>query len=96
VDALGRFRAGPDRFGRVVADRTPPQITGSVLARELLTLDPGLPMIRRTGFSAFIDNEKAKSVGICANRMNPFAPGPVAEAIRRALAKAISIEQKDS
>ncbi|MGD0232863.1 MAG: hypothetical protein ABSC19_21350 [Syntrophorhabdales bacterium] len=40
-----------------------PEMTGVELAKEILTLQPGLPIIMCTGFSYVVDADKAKAGG---------------------------------
>ena len=41
-DALDAFRAHPELFDLVITDMTMPNMTGASLAREILTIRPGL------------------------------------------------------
>ena len=72
VEALEVFRADPFSFDVVVTDQTMPNITGEVLARELLQLRPDVPIILCTGFSHAITPEKAKAMGIRAFLLKPL------------------------
>ena len=83
--ALEIFREAPSRFHLVICDMTMPQMTGIQLAGELLNLRPDIPIILCTGFSEFIDAQKAKAVGIKEFLMKPFTKRTLAVTIRRVL-----------
>jgi two-component system, cell cycle sensor histidine kinase and response regulator CckA len=60
-------------------------MTGIELARNLLQLKPGIPIILCTGFSETITPEIAKSAGVKDLIMKPFKRRQIAESIRRTL-----------
>jgi len=64
---------------------TMPNMTGDVLARELLKIKPDLPIIMATGFSEFTTEEKAKRAGITDFLMKPLVVRELARVIRRVL-----------
>jgi signal transduction histidine kinase/CheY-like chemotaxis protein len=70
-EALQAFREDPDRFDLVITDHRMPKLTGVQLARELMAVRPGVPIILCTGFSDDIGPEEAKRVGIRAYMMKP-------------------------
>ncbi len=84
-DALAAFRAHPDRFDLVITDMTMPNMTGAGLARELLKIRPGLPVILTTGFSERINAEEAKQLGIRAFLMKPVSLADLAQAVKRVM-----------
>jgi len=85
LEALGLFKAQPDRFDLVVTDQTMPHLTGVELAREMLKMRPDLPIILCTGFSEQISAEKARAMGIRRFVMKPLVIREVAAVIRSAL-----------
>jgi CheY-like chemotaxis protein len=85
VDALEVFRADPFRFDVVVTDQTMPNMTGEVLARELLQLRPDVPIILCTGFSHAITPEQAKAIGIRAYLLKPLLIKDLGLALREVL-----------
>ncbi|MGE5258516.1 MAG: PAS domain S-box protein [Hyphomicrobiales bacterium] len=87
IEALALFTAKPDRFDLVITDQTMPGMTGDVLARELMRIRPGLPVIICTGYSQAMDPQRAKQRGIKACVMKPILVNEIAAAIRKALAK---------
>jgi PAS domain S-box-containing protein len=85
IEALELFRAKPDRFDLVITDQTMPGMTGDALARELMQIRPGLPVIICTGYSQTIDPERAKQLGIKAFVMKPILINEIAAAVRKVL-----------
>ncbi len=62
--ALERFKAQPGVFKLMLTDQTMPKLTGTELAREVLTIRPDLPIILCTGYSELVDEKKAKDLKI--------------------------------
>jgi len=87
ADALALFREKPDAFDLVLTDQTMPGITGEKLAREILTVRPGIPIILSTGFSEVVQETDVRALGIREFILKPFSVSEIAEKIRKALAK---------
>ena len=85
VEALEEFRNSPDRFDLVITDQTMPKMTGADLAKEMLCIRPGIPIILCTGFSELITEDKAKAMGIREFVMKPIVMSKMAMTIRRVL-----------
>jgi PAS domain S-box-containing protein len=85
VDALTILQKQPTEFDMVITDQTMPDMTGSDLARRLLQIRPGLPIILCTGFSNLISEEKARTYGIMGFAMKPLAKKDLAILIRKVL-----------
>ena len=85
TDALERFSSKPDNYDLVITDMTMPQMTGVALAEELLRIRPDIPIIICTGHSPFIDEGKAKIMGIAAYVMKPVTIRKIAKIIRQVL-----------
>jgi DNA-binding NtrC family response regulator len=64
-----------------------PGLTGDALARELMNIRPGLPVIICTGYSQIIDAERAAQIGIKAFVMKPILIHELAAAVRKALGR---------
>ncbi|HSR13482.1 MAG TPA: ATP-binding protein, partial [Thermodesulfobacteriota bacterium] len=84
VAALRMFRQDPRRFDLVVTDQSMPGLTGLELSQEFLKIRPDIPIVLVTGFSAAVDEQKAKQKGIREFMLKPFIIQDVAETIRRA------------
>jgi two-component system cell cycle sensor histidine kinase/response regulator CckA len=85
VEALEAFRAAPERFDLVMTDQVMPGMTGDALARELLHIRPGLPIILFTGLRHSITEEQATALGIRALVRKPFVMYDLSQTIRRVL-----------
>lgn len=71
-DALSSFERTPEAFSLLVTDQTMPGMTGSELAKSVMGRCPNFPIILCTGFSATIDEEIAKAMGIKAFFTKPL------------------------
>ncbi len=85
TEALKAFKAAPDDFDLVITDQTMPNISGSELAAELLSIRPELPIILCTGYSARISKETAKKSGIADYFMKPFDTEQLLCSVRKVL-----------
>jgi len=85
IEALLLFKGQPETFQLVITDMTMPRMTGAELARQLLEIRPGLPIILCTGFSEQIDGDKAKALGIRRFLMKPIKKRELAEMLRSVL-----------
>jgi signal transduction histidine kinase/ActR/RegA family two-component response regulator len=85
IDALELFRETPDRFDLVITDMTMPNITGTILSKELLKLNPDIPIILCTGYSKSISEETAQKLGIKAFGFKPFIQADLAKTVRKVL-----------
>jgi CheY-like chemotaxis protein len=70
-DALDIFSANPEKFDVVVTDQTMPGLTGVELAKKLIALRPGLPVVLCTGYSEIVSAEIAKSMGVAEYLTKP-------------------------
>ena len=86
IKALESFKDQPE-FDLVITDLTMPRMTGVELAREVLRLRPGIPIILCTGFTELITEEEAKALGISEFAMKPIDRRHIATLIRKALKK---------
>lgn len=84
-EALALFRLDPSRFDLVLTDQTMPDMTGMELAREVIALRPGMPVILSTGFSHLVDADSARQAGIKALAMKPLTKREIARTIRKVL-----------
>jgi CheY-like chemotaxis protein len=85
VEAIEAVRSNPRKYDLVITDMTMPQMTGYNLAKGLMEIRPGLPVILCTGFSDQINEEKARSVGISAFLLKPVLFHDLANTLRKAL-----------
>jgi nitrogen-specific signal transduction histidine kinase/ActR/RegA family two-component response regulator len=85
LDALTTFHNQPDAFDLVITDQTMPGMTGVDLARRILQLRPGMPIILCTGYSSLISEDTAKAAGIKGFAFKPLAKKDIGELIRKIL-----------
>jgi PAS domain S-box-containing protein len=84
-EALLLLKEDPSRFDLVLTDVTMPEMTGVDLAREVLSIKPGMPIIMCTGHSHLVDADKARSAGVRAFAMKPMTKREIAKTIRQIL-----------
>ncbi len=85
LDALDTFRDNPSKYDLVISDRGMPNMTGDQLARELILIKPGIPIIICTGYSDENDVKRAKAMDVKGFLMKPVAIGDLAEMVRKVL-----------
>jgi PAS domain S-box-containing protein len=84
-DALQAFGSRANSFDLVISDMTMPNMTGIVLAREILKIRPDTPIILCTGFSEGVDENRAKLLGIKEFLMKPVALRDLATTVKKIL-----------
>ena len=82
-----RRKLGPDFRGIVVSDVRLPKMDGMAFLRELLALDPELPVVLITGHGDVTMAVQAMKDGAYDFIQKPFAPEFLVEVVRRALEK---------
>ncbi len=82
LEALEVFRAQPGLFDVVISDLTMPGLTGIQLARELIKIRPGIPIIICTGFNEGINRENLRDLGMDGLLMKPYSMAKLSAAIR--------------
>ncbi len=85
LEALETFRADPHGFDLVITDMTMPGLRGEELAREIIALRPGMPIILCTGYSELINEAQAQAMGISEFVTKPYMVANFAETIRKSL-----------
>ena len=85
IEALELFRARPYDFDLVVTDMTMPNMTGDVLAVELMKVRPDITVILCTGYSKKISDETASEIGIKAFAYKPIVKADLAKTVRKVL-----------
>ncbi len=83
--AVQYFRENSDGVDLIITDMTMPNMTGSELSREVLSIRPELPIILATGYSENFDREKALRLGIREFLAKPLKRDVLAHAIRTIL-----------
>jgi len=85
IDAVQYFRGNSDEFDLVITDMTMPNMTGTELARELLSIRPDVPVIMMSGYSESATREKALRIGIKEFLNKPFKKDALARTLRKVL-----------
>jgi two-component system, cell cycle sensor histidine kinase and response regulator CckA len=85
IIALEQFLISPEKFDMVIADMAMPKMTGDKLILELLKIKPDLPAILCTGYSEWMDENKAMEKGIKCLLIKPFDMQKMALAVKEAL-----------
>jgi CheY-like chemotaxis protein len=88
IEAIEAFKANPHKFDLVISDMTMPNMTGDMLAKELLKIRSDIPIIIGTGFSEQISEEKANEIGIKGFLMKPLTSHEIALTVRKVLDRA--------
>jgi len=83
--ALRAFRARPENYQLIVTDLTMPAMTGIELAREVLRVRPGIPIILMTGYAGSLDAGQARAAGFTELLLKPLSLDVLANAVSRAL-----------
>jgi CheY-like chemotaxis protein len=83
--ALEIFREQPHAFDLVVTDYSMPGMGGLDLAKELLGLRPGLPIVMVTGFMEELPIELLRSAGIRRLLTKPLTTSELGSAIHEVL-----------
>ena len=86
-EALEMFRSGPRNFDVVVSDLSMPAMSGVDLARELLQIRPGMPILIASGYFGPADNEEARSLGLPDLLLKPNTIEKLGQALHRVIAK---------
>jgi CheY-like chemotaxis protein len=88
IEAIEALRSNPMKYHLLITDMTMPQMNGHNLAKKIMEIRPGLPVILCTGFSDQINEEKARSTGIRAFLLKPVLFHDLASTLRKTLDEA--------
>jgi predicted ATPase/signal transduction histidine kinase/CheY-like chemotaxis protein len=86
--ALQAFCAEPRRFDLVLTDEMMPDLTGTELAREILLVRPGSPIILMSGYGGPQLSARAQAAGVLEVLRKPLVRRDIAEPVARALHRA--------
>ncbi len=84
-EAWTAFRDRPWDFDLLISDMTMPKMMGDQLARLVLSLRPGLPVVILTGYSEKISPEKSRALGVRAVLYKPLTMKTLGTKVRRIL-----------
>lgn len=83
--ALEAFKADPDGYDLIITDLAMPVLPGDRLVKEMLAIDPRLPIIMCTGFSGNLTPEQASEIGVRRVIYKPLLVKDLALAVRQVL-----------
>jgi PAS domain S-box-containing protein len=89
-DALEFVRARPEEFDLVMTDMDMPGMSGAALARRLMEIRPGLPILFVSGVSKSITREAAAHLGARDVLLKPFDLRALGEAVMSALSGSVT------
>ena len=91
--ALAMFERNPRGFDLVITDQTMPGKTGFEMARTMLTLRPGTPIILCSGYSSALSPERITKAGIREFMMKPVSLHDLAAVIRNILDSPCALQE---
>ncbi len=83
--ALDFFRSHPQAIDLVITDMTMPGITGLTLAKKMMEVKPGIPVLLCTGYSEGVYESSVLELGIKALFIKPLDINRLSAAIREEL-----------
>jgi PAS domain S-box-containing protein len=84
-EALHVYQKNPKAFDLVVTDMNMPLLSGSDLAAEILKIRRDQPIVVMTGYSDYMDSDRAVKMGIRAFALKPLTRSMMATLVRKAL-----------
>ena len=87
MEGLRIFGSNDARIDIVVTDYAMPGMNGMDMAREMMKMRNGIPVILLTGYSSVVTQEEAKAAGIVEFAMKPVTTLEMSRMIRSALAR---------
>jgi PAS domain S-box-containing protein len=85
--AVAAVQADPAAFDLVLTDLAMPEMRGDELAKAVLAIRPGLPIILATGFNTLVHEEKSPWLGFSGYLSKPYETRTLAEMLRQILNK---------
>jgi len=85
IDALETFQEEPEKFALVITDQVMPNMTGTELARNLISIRPDIPIILCSGFPEKVCDEELKSIGIKEFIAKPIGRQQISEIVQKVL-----------
>lgn len=82
IKAFEDYKQNPSDFDLVVTDMTMPGMTGDVLAKKMLQINPSIPVILCSGYTDRLSEVDASESGIRKFLQKPIISQPLAEVIR--------------
>jgi len=86
TEALTAFKSDPSQYDLVVTDYNMPGVSGLDLARELLALRPGLPVLLVSGYISEELKANARDAGVSGLIYKPTTIDELGDAVHRFVA----------
>ena len=86
-DGLRIFKETPKDFDLIITDMTMPEMTGDMLAQEIISIRNNIPIILCTGFNENISEDRAKEIGISEFILKPVNMKTLSGVIQRVIGK---------
>jgi nitrogen-specific signal transduction histidine kinase/ActR/RegA family two-component response regulator len=87
IEALAEFAKNPNEYAVAITDLTMPKMTGLDLAKSILEIRPGMPVILATGFTGTLTPDQIKNLGLSGMILKPVTPTTLTSAVYQALQK---------
>ena len=87
AEALALFRKKPESFDIVLTDLTMPGLTGIDVAREVLRIAPGKPVLLMSGYSSSWTAESVRTLGVIDLIAKPLGAARLSQSLAAALGK---------
>jgi PAS domain S-box-containing protein len=85
IDALETFQEQSDQFDLVITNQVMPNMTGTELARNLISIRPDIPVILCSGFPESICHEELSNIGVKEFVMKPISREKIAAIVQKVL-----------
>jgi CheY-like chemotaxis protein len=85
AEAVELFRTNHEAYDLVITDLTMPQMSGEQLAREMIAINPEIPIIICSGYSEMMGREKAAALGVKELLMKPITIAEMSQKVRKVL-----------
>jgi len=85
IDALEAFQEEPERFDLVITGQVMPNMSGTELAQNLISIRPDIPVILCSGFPEKVSPEELSSIGIKEFITKPVSMQRIAEIVQKVL-----------
>lgn len=85
AEALGVFKADPERFDLVISDMGIPGLNGLALAEEIRQIRPDIPILICSGSDEYVADTSVCHSDICGFLLKPFTLGEITHLVRSTL-----------
>jgi PAS domain S-box-containing protein len=90
IEALELFKTNPQAFDLVITDLTMPQMTGEHLSKEIIAINPAIPIIICSGYGEMIGSAQAKAIGVKVLLKKPTTIAEMSQKVRIVLDESLA------